>query len=156
MTNEQQILNLIGQYTFYVDQAQFDKVGELFANGKIISSGSTMEGKDGVAKQLDKNLQVYSDGTPRTAHITTNTVLEIQEGKNEATAVSYLTIFQKDADRDFPLQAIAIGRYHDVFKKTEGKWYFSVRELIITLAGDLTHHAKPDTVNPTTIEQNGR
>lgn len=154
MTNEQQILNLIGQYTFYVDQARFDKVGELFANGKIISPGSTMEGKDGVARQLDKNLQVYSDGTLRTAHITTNTVLEIQEEKNNATAVSYLTIFQKDVDRDFPLQAIAIGRYHDAFTRTDGKWHFSVRELIITLAGDLSRHAKPATIDPNTIEQN--
>ena len=54
MTNEQQILNLIAQYTYYVDQAKFDKVGELFANGKIIAPGSNMEGKEGVAKQLVK------------------------------------------------------------------------------------------------------
>lgn len=123
MTNEQQILNLIVQYTCYVDQAKFDKVGELFANGKIIAPGSTMEGKEGVAKQLVKNLRVYSDGTLKTAHITTNTVLEFHQENNEASAVSYLTIFQQDADRDFPLQPIAIGRYHDTFKRTDGKWH---------------------------------
>jgi hypothetical protein len=156
MSNEQQILNLISQYTHYVDQAKFDKVGELFSNGKIIAPNSVMEGKDGVAKQLEKNLQVYTDGTPRTAHVTTNTVLDIQEDTNEATAVSYLTIFQQDAERDFPLQPIAIGRYHDLFKRTDGKWYFSIRELIITLAGDLSHHAKPNTIDPNTIENNGK
>jgi len=154
MTNEQQILNLIAQYSYYVDQAKFDKVGELFANGKIIAPGSIMEGKEGVAKQLVKNLQVYSDGTLKTAHITTNTILEIQEENNEASAFSYLTIFQQDADRDFPLQPIAIGRYHDVFKRTDGNWHFSVRELIITLTGDLSHHANPAATDPDTIKQN--
>jgi len=38
-----------------------------------------MEGKEGVVSQLSKNLQVYADGTLRTAHLTTNTVLDIKE-----------------------------------------------------------------------------
>lgn len=54
MSSEQQILNLIGKYTHYLDQADFEKVGELFMNGKIISPGSSMEGKEGVASQLKK------------------------------------------------------------------------------------------------------
>lgn len=32
MSNEQEILNLIAQYTHYVDQGDFDAVGRLFAN----------------------------------------------------------------------------------------------------------------------------
>ncbi|PZR27562.1 MAG: nuclear transport factor 2 family protein [Citrobacter freundii] len=153
MSNEQQILNLIGRYTHYLDQGNFEKVGELFADGKIIAPGNVMEGKETIARQLAQNLQVYAEGTPRTAHVTTNTVLDIQE--DEATAVSYMTIFQQDAERDFPLQPIAIGRYHDVFKKADGKWHFSVRELVITLVGDLSHHAAPNTIDPKTIESNG-
>ncbi|MCC9168881.1 nuclear transport factor 2 family protein [Pontibacter harenae] len=155
MSSEQQILNLIGKYTHYMDQADFEKVGELFINGKIISPGSSMEGKEGVASQLKKNLQVYPDGTLRTAHITTNIVLDIQEEKNEATAVSYLTIFQQDRERGLALQPIAVGRYHDIFKQTNDTWHFSVRELIITLAGDLSHHAMPGTIDPESIENNG-
>lgn len=85
-----------------MDQARFDKVGELFADGKLLSPGQVMEGKEGVSGQLEKNLQVYADGTPRTAHITTNTVLDIKEDKEEATAVSYLTILQDDSKRGFP------------------------------------------------------
>ncbi|WP_295222623.1 nuclear transport factor 2 family protein [uncultured Chryseobacterium sp.] len=153
MSNEQQILNLIGQYTHYLDQGNFEKVGELFADGKIIAPGNIMEGQESIAKQLAQNLQVYADGTPRTAHVTTNIVLDIQQ--DEATAVSYLTIFQQDAERNFPLQPIAIARYHDAFKKTNDKWRFSVRELVITLVGDLSHHAAPNTIDPKTIENNG-
>ncbi|MGS2738251.1 nuclear transport factor 2 family protein [Sinomicrobium sp. M5D2P17] len=146
MSNEQEILNLIARYTHYVDQGDFDAVGSLFTDGKIIAAGGSMEGKEGVAKQLTKNLQVYTDGTPRTAHVTTNTVLDIQEGKDQASAVSYLTIYQQDQERDFPLQPIAVGRYHDTFQRKNGQWHFSLRELIITLAGDLSHHANPEVI----------
>lgn len=156
MSSEQQILNLIAQYTHYLDKAQFDKVGELFSNGKIIAPGNIMEGRETITSQLSRNLQVYADGTPRTAHVTTNTVLEIQEGQDRATAVSYLTIFQEDSDRGLSLQPIAVGRYHDTFKRIDNEWQFSVRELIITLAGDLSHHAAPNTIDPETIENHGR
>ena len=78
MSSDQQIQNLIARYTHYVDQARFDQVGDLFANGKLISPGNVMEGKEGVISELSKNLQVYSDGTLQTAHLTTNTVLDIQ------------------------------------------------------------------------------
>jgi len=152
MSNEQQIHNLIARYTHYVDQARFDKVGDLFANGKIISPGNVMEGKDGVVSQLAKKLQVYADGTLRTAHLTTNTVLDIQEDTDGATAVSYLTILQADAERGLSLQPIAVGRYHDTFRCVDGRWEFSVRELIITLAGDLSHHAMPNTIDLQTVE----
>jgi hypothetical protein len=154
MSNEQQIHNLIARYTHYVDQAKFDKVGDLFANGKIIAPGNVMEGKEGVVSQLSKNLQVYEDGTLRTAHLTTNTILDIHEDTNEATSVSYLTILQADAERGLSLQPIAVGRYHDTFRRVDGQWEFSVRELIITLAGDLSHHAAPNTIDPQRIESN--
>lgn len=153
MSNEQQIHNLIARYTHYIDQASFDKVGDLFANGKIISPGNVMEGKEEVVSQLSKNLQVYADGSLRTAHLTTNTVLDIQEDTDEATAVSYLTILQADAERGLFLQPIAVGRYHDTFRRVDGQWAFSVRELVITLAGDLSHHAAPNTIDPKTIEK---
>lgn len=156
MSSEQQILNLIAQYTHYVDQAKFDKVGDLFANGKIISPGNVMEGKESVVSQLSKNLQVYADGTLRTAHLTTNTVLDIREDKNEASAVSYLTILQADAERGLSLQPIAVGRYHDTFKRVDGKWEFSVREFLITLAGDLSHNAAPNTIDYQTMENKGK
>lgn len=156
MSNEQQIQNLISLYTHYLDNGQFDKLGELFSQGKIVAPGNIMVGKGAIFSQLSRNIQVYSDGTPRTAHVTTNTVLDIQEDKSEATAVSYLTIFQDDSARGLPLQPIAIGRYHDLFKLSNGRWQFSVRELVITLAGDLSHHAAPNTIHPDTIESNGR
>jgi len=62
---------------------------------------------------------------------------------------------QADAEGGLSLQAIAVGRYHDTFKRVDGHWEFSVRELIITLAGDLSHDAAPNTIDPQTIENRG-
>lgn len=128
MSNEQQILNLIAQYTHYVNQGAFDKVGELFAEGKLLSPGQVTEGKDGVANQMKQNMQIYDDGTPRTSHLNTNTILDIREDKDEATAstYSYLTIMQDDGKRGFSLPSIAVGRYNDTFIRKNGKWQFSI------------------------------
>jgi hypothetical protein len=142
MNNEREILNLIAQYTHYVDQAQFDKVGELFTNGTLITSFNSPKGKEQVEKHLTDNLQVYSDGTLRTAHVTTNIVLNIDEAAGTATSVSYLTLFQNNPDTDFPLQAILTGRYHDHFRLADGEWQFESRELVPTLIGNLSQHAK--------------
>lgn len=39
MSNEQQIHNLMARYAHYVDEARFDQVGDLFANGKLYPQG---------------------------------------------------------------------------------------------------------------------
>jgi len=154
MNNERAILNLIAQYTHYVDQAQFDNVGELFAKGKLITSFNSPEGKEQVAKHMENNLQVYPDGTLRTSHVTTNIVLNIDEAAGTATAQSYLTLFQANPDKDFPLQAILTGTYHDQFAVADGVWYFVSRELVVGLVGDISHHAKAGSSEAQTGDSN--
>lgn len=142
MNSERAILNLIGLYTHYMDNAEFGKVGELFTNGTLVTSFNSPKGKEQVEKHLTENLQVYPDGTLRTSHVTTNIVLDINEAASVATSVSYLTLFQQNTDKDFLLQAILTGRYHDRFRLTDGSWHFESRELVVTLLGDISHHAK--------------
>lgn len=154
MNNERAILNLIAQYTHYVDQAKFEEVGELFAKGKLITSFNSPEGKEQVAKHMENNLQVYPDGTLRTSHVTTNIVLDIDEAAGTATAQSYLTLFQANPDKDFPLQAILTGTYHDKFALAEGAWYFVSRELAVGLVGDISHHARAGSSESQTGESN--
>jgi len=154
MNNERAILNLIAQYTHYVDQAQFDNVGQLFAKGKLITSFNSPEGKEQVSKHMDNNLQVYADGTLRTSHVTTNIVLNIDEATETATAQSYLTLFQANPDKGFPLQAILTGTYHDQFALADGAWYFVSRELVVGLVGDISNHAKAGSSEAQTGESN--
>ena len=142
MNNERAILNLIAQYTHYVDQAQFDKLGDLFAKGTLITAFNSPKGKEALVKHMENNLQVYPDGTLRTNHVTTNIVLNIDETAGTATAQSYLTLFQANPDNNFPLQAILTGTYHDKFAFADNEWYFLSRELVVGLVGDISNHAK--------------
>jgi hypothetical protein len=41
---------------------------------------------------------------------------------------------------ELPLQAIIAGRYHDTFRRVEGRWWFDTREMFVDLTGDLSHH----------------
>jgi 3-phenylpropionate/cinnamic acid dioxygenase small subunit len=92
-------------------------------------------------EQLARNvLQVYEDGTPRTRHVTTNTIIEIDEDAETATSRSYYTVFQSLPD--FPLQPIASGRYSDRFDPSEGSWRFIERHVIGGLSGDTSRHRR--------------
>ena len=140
ISSELAIQNLIAHYTHLLDKGDFAGVGALFSRGRIGSLGAFTEGAD-LENMLNSNLQVYPEGTPRTAHVTTNTVIRISDDEISATAKSYVTIFQADADRSFPLQPIMIGQYDDTFANLDGEWHFTERRLSLSLIGDLSHHA---------------
>jgi len=152
ISSEREIENLIAQYTHYLDAGDFAGVAGLFKHGRIISTGTVSEGSKDVENHLKTNLQVYPNGTPNTAHVTTNTVLKISENDNSATASSYMSIFQVDLDRDFALQPIIIGRYEDIFARLEGAWHFKERNLLLNLIGDYSHHANPEAPGTKNIE----
>jgi len=144
ISSEREIENLIAQYTYLLDKGDFAGQSELFKYGRIGALGNYAEGPQEIEKSQYANLQLYPNGTPQTAHVTTNIIIEVSEDGQSATSSSYLTIFQQDTERAFPLQAIMVGRYHDTFALIEGKWWFTERNLSLNLIGDLSHHAHPD------------
>lgn len=77
-----------------------------------------MRGRDALEKLARDTLRVYDDGTPRTRHVTTNIIIEIDEEAGTASSRSYFTVFQ--ALPGFMLQAIASGRYLDYFGRQDG------------------------------------
>jgi hypothetical protein len=95
---------------------------------------------------LRENVIVYEDGTPRTKHITTNTVVEVDEEGGTAVARSYFTVLQ--ALPDLPLRPIASGRYEDRFERREGEWLFVERRVRTDLVGDLSHHLRGASADP--------
>ena len=80
----------------------------------------------------------YEDGTPRTKHVTTNCIVEVDEDAGTGTCRSYFTVFQ--AVPALPLQAIVAGRYHDRFVREDGSWRFAERRFFIDLVGDVSQH----------------
>lgn len=84
-------------------------------------------------------MTIYPCGTPRTKHVVTNPIIEIDEKANEATSRSYYTVLQ--ATEGIPLQVIAAGRYHDRFTRIDGRWYFTYRDYtLLDLRGKLSGH----------------
>ena len=132
--------NLIATYAELVDDGDFAGVGALLRGATFTGGSGTVSGRDAVERMLRENVIVYEDGTPRTKHITTNTVVEVDEEGGTAVARSYFTVLQ--ALPDLPLRPIASGRYQDRFERREGEWLFVERRVRTDLAGDLSHHLR--------------
>jgi SnoaL-like domain len=106
------------------------------ATFRIDHLGSQYQGAPEILEFL-AHRRLYSDGTPRTKHVLTNVIIEV-DGDN-ANARSYVTVFQQtDA---LPLQPIACGRYVDRFERVSGEWRFTDRRLAGFLLGDGSAHA---------------
>ena len=135
-----EIENLLYTYAERIDLGDFEGLAELFSHAVITSPGAERgPGGREVALQLyTKSTRLYEDGTPRTKHVTTNAIIEVDEQAGLATSRAYFTVFQ--ALPDFPMQAIISGRYHDRFERVDGGWRFSERMMIPELLGDLSRH----------------
>jgi 3-phenylpropionate/cinnamic acid dioxygenase small subunit len=82
---------------------------------------------------------LHPDGTPRTKHVTTNPIIEIDEDEGTASCRSYYTVLQQTDET--PLQTIVTGRYHDRFERVDAQWRFSYRDLtLIDMVGDVSRH----------------
>jgi 3-phenylpropionate/cinnamic acid dioxygenase small subunit len=128
------------RYAELIDAADFDAIGELFANTIMTNEGveGTIVGAEAVAKLYRRSNRVHDDGTLRTRHVTANVLVDIDEESNTATARSAFVVLQQTAK--LPLQPIATGRYHDRFKRTDGEWHFAERHIIVDHVGDVREH----------------
>lgn len=139
------IENLIFRYARYVDTAQYDALGELFADA-LITANKTDQVFIGAAAVRDywrMSNKRFECGTPRTHHVITN--LEFEAVDNGAVNVrSCFSVFQ--ATPVIALQPIACGRYADVFTKAAGTWSFRSKYIEVTLLGDVSDHLNVDIV----------
>ena len=135
-----EIARLLYMYAERIDAGDFAGVGALFADGEIRSGDQPrgIRGADAVRGLYAATVRLHADGTPRTKHVTSNVLVDVDEGAGTATARSYFTVLQQLDD--FPLQVIVAGRYHDDFVRVDGTWRFAVRRMHVDLQGDLTHH----------------
>lgn len=136
-----QIENLLYAYAERFDAGDLAGVAELFAHGRIQASPDIVfEGSEAVRAMYDGATRLYEDGSPRTRHVTTNVVIEVDEQAGTASSRSSYTVFQQTAE--LPLQAIIVGRYRDTFHLVDGRWCFDTREMVVDLTGDLSHHLR--------------
>jgi hypothetical protein len=132
---------LIFTYAERIDAGDLAGVAALFRDATFGSAqGGAYRGSDAVLEVLSRLVILYSDGTPRTKHVTTNLVVELDEANARATARSYFTVLQ--ATDGLPLQPIIAGRYRDRFVCDAGAWRFDERVITIDLVGDLSRHLR--------------
>ena len=83
---------------------------------------------------------LYEDGTPRTRHVTSNVLLQIDETAGTATGQCYVTVLQHTDE--LPLQVVFSGHYFDEFERVDGTWRFKSRRIRRPLLGDLSQHLR--------------
>jgi 3-phenylpropionate/cinnamic acid dioxygenase small subunit len=141
MSSAVEICNLLYRYAERMDAGDFAGAADLFRHARIhLGDGGSVDA-DGVLAIWEENVVRYECGTPRTKHVTTNPIVEVDEAAGTATVRSYYTVFQQVGDT--PLQPIIAGRYHDRFERVDGEWRFTDRDYSMTdLIGDLSRHLR--------------
>jgi 3-phenylpropionate/cinnamic acid dioxygenase small subunit len=134
------IENLIFRYARYVDTAQYEQLGTLFA-AATITANKTSQRFSGAAEVRDywrMSNKRFAEGTPRTHHVVTN--LEFEDGPQEDSVLvrSCFTVLQ--ATDSIALQPIACGRYQDVFDRGPDGWRYRAKHIEVTLLGNMSDH----------------
>lgn len=133
------ITNLIYRCAELMDAGDFTAAAALFAKARIKTADGHVEGGAGMLSLWQSYVRLYPCGTPRTKHVVTNAIVEMDEAAGTASCRSYYTVFQ--ATPDLPLQTICAGRYHDHFVREAGEWRFAERDYtLLDLVGDLSQH----------------
>ncbi|WP_321803345.1 MULTISPECIES: nuclear transport factor 2 family protein [unclassified Burkholderia] len=135
-----QIANLLYRYAELLDAGDLPGMAALFRHARIkVEEAAPTIGADELLALFDARVKRYACGTPRTKHVITNPLIEIDEAAHRATARSYYTVLQ--AVDGLALQPIAAGRYHDAFERVDGAWRFAFRDYtLFDFAGDLRRH----------------
>lgn len=135
-----EIRNLLYSYCWLIDSGDFDGVCELFKDADISYGGKLAYSRDpeGYMQTL-KPIKKYKDGTPKTAHMCIDPIIEVAGDGLSATAKSYTVVLQGIA-RKFPPQIIWIDRKFDTFVKENGKWKFRSRNFVTRAQGNTSFH----------------
>ena len=135
------IAALVYAYAERIDGGDFEGVADLLADAEVTAEGTDRRwrGRDEVLRLYESGTRRHADGTPRTKHVTTNLVVDVDDVSGTATARSYYTVLQA-VPGELALQPIVAGRYRDRFERVRGSWRFAGRHLVVDLVGDLGHH----------------
>jgi 3-phenylpropionate/cinnamic acid dioxygenase small subunit len=142
-----EVKNLLYTYAERIDAGEFEGIAALFTYGRIQAAAdappeATFEGPDAVLAMYEGATRRHADGTPRTKHVTTNAIVEVDEAAGTASSRSHYLVTQ--ATEDLPLQIIITGHYHDTFRRIDGVWWFDTRVMFVDQVGDLSHHLSID------------
>ncbi|MEB3032492.1 nuclear transport factor 2 family protein [Mycolicibacter sp. MYC340] len=141
MSGAVSITNLLYRYAELMDAGDLAGTAALFTHARIKADpeGAVILDSAGLLTLWQGLVKIHADGTPRTKHVVTNPILEVDEAAGTATCRSYYTVLQQT--ETIALQVVAAGRYHDEFERVDGVWRFTFRDYsMFDLKGDLRDH----------------
>ncbi len=142
MNAAEDIRRLLYVYCELMDAGDFDALAELFAGAVLTDERGNVvaDGRDAMLRLWRGGTRLY-DGSPRTRHITANSIIDVADDERSATARSTYVVFQ--ATDALPLQPIITGRYRDRFARGDQRgWRFTERCFVVDHMGDLSHHLR--------------
>lgn len=130
---------LLARYGELIDAGDFAGVGQLLSEAVVEGPDGTpiAQGSAEIEALYVAMTRRFEDGTPRTAHIITNIIVEVV-GVDTFEMRSRFTVFQ--ATDQFPLQPVVVGRYVDKVKRIDNRLAFVSRRMIPELWGDASAH----------------
>lgn len=140
------ISNLLARYAELIDNGDFVGVGELFAHATVTvdeGDGFKWTGATEVQSMYDTTTRKHEDGTPRSKHVLTNMIIEL-DGPDAGRCRSYFTVFM--CTKTLPLQPIVAGRYRDEFERVDGVWRYARRHMIVEFVGNVSEHLMMELV----------
>jgi 3-phenylpropionate/cinnamic acid dioxygenase small subunit len=136
------IRSLLGRYCELMDDGDFVSLGALFAQGRLSDEHGKVfaTGADEISTMWRAQTRLY-DGSPRTKHLTANSIIDVDEDAGTAGVRSSYVVLQ--AAPGTSLQPIITGRYVDRFVRApDGTWRWDERSYTVDHAGDLSHHLR--------------
>ncbi|MEU6643616.1 nuclear transport factor 2 family protein [Saccharomonospora sp. NPDC046836] len=127
-TDHEDIRNLCFRYTYAVDDGDFAAIGALLAGGELVPAmpgvaAEPIVGAEAISAFYANQVVTYENGDPRTRHLITNQLIEIDEDRTSATSRCYFTVLQRAPGEEY--QIVVGGRYDDEFVRAGGAWRFA-------------------------------
>ena len=133
------IAELLARYAEAVDAGDFEAVGRQLRHATVTDEhgNPVATGEEEVVALYSATTRRHADGTPRTAHVITNVIIEA-DGPDRAEVRSRFTVFQ--ATDELPLQPVVVGRYVDTVERRGGSWCFVRRRMVPEAWGEVGQH----------------
>jgi ketosteroid isomerase-like protein len=140
-TPTEAITKLIYTYAERIDLGDFAGVGELFDHATLTFEGfgDAVSGREAIEALYGRTTRRYEDGTPRTKHVMTNLIVDLDDDGETASSRSYFTVLQA-VPGQLALQPVIAGRYRHRYQRSESGWRVTAMHIIIDLMGDLSSH----------------
>jgi 3-phenylpropionate/cinnamic acid dioxygenase small subunit len=136
-------VELLARYAEAIDAGDFAGVGALLAEAELLDEHGNRiaAGAEQIQALYEATTLRHADGTPMTAHVITNTIVDVVSA-DELELRSRFVVFQ--GTDTLALQPVVVGRYVDRVARRADGWCFVRRTMVPERWGDVSEHLSFD------------